>query len=124
MVKTARNSYLLGAATLWPPLYFLGFLGVALVVVLSQPNGDQGNGPPAGWVALVAAHIFTILLSIGLIAIYLVDVFRNGELREKQDVRTMWIVLIIVVGAFAMPVYWWLYLRPGSDAFRRRQATG
>ena len=78
---------------------------------------------PAGFVVIAILHIFTILLSIALIAVYLVDVFRNQELQDRQDMRTLWIVLIIVVGGFAMPVYWWLYLRPGGEAFSRRTAS-
>ena len=35
--------------------------------------------------------------------------------------RILWVVLVIILNGFAMAVYWWLYLRPGSAAFHRRQ---
>jgi hypothetical protein len=62
-------------------------------------------------------------LIFALMAVYLVDVIRNPDLLDKQDMRTMWIVLVIILNGFAMPVYWWLYLRPGSESFHRRRTA-
>jgi hypothetical protein len=70
---------------------------------------------------LFVLHLFTMALGLALMAVYLVDLFRNPDLVDRQDLRIMWVVLVVVLSGLAMPVYWWLYLRPGSDAFQRRQ---
>jgi hypothetical protein len=57
-----------------------------------------------------------------MMAVYLVDVFRNPDLVDRQDMRIMWVVLVVVLSGFAMAVYWWLYLRPSSESFSRRPA--
>lgn len=123
MVRTARAAYLLGVATLWPLLYFAAFLGVVVVTILAgMGDGHDGDGLPRWFVVLALLHVFTFLLILALIGIYLVDVFRNDSLRVEQDARAVWAVVIVLFGMFAMPVYWWLYLRPTSDAFRERIA--
>lgn len=124
VLTSPRLSYLVGAATLWGPLYFFAFILLGMVLVLTQPDPFEGGSPPPAFFALIALHIFTMLLSFGLIALYLVDVFRNPELTDRQDLRIMWTVLVIVLSAFAMLVYWWQYLRPGSESFNRRQIAG
>lgn len=123
MVKTALAAYALGVATLWPLLYFVAFLGFIVVMILTSMGGGHRDDGPRGWfVVLALLHVFTFLLILALIGTYLVDVFRNDRLREEQDDRAVWAVVIVLFGVFAMPVYWWLYLRPTGDAFRERIA--
>jgi hypothetical protein len=123
MLTSRRLSYVIGAATLWGPLYVFAFLALGMVLVLTQPDLLAG-GPPPAFVVLIVLHLFTMILSFGLLALYLVDVFRNPDLLSRQDLRIMWVVLVIALGGFAMLVYWWQYLRPASDSFHRRQTAG
>jgi hypothetical protein len=122
MLKSRSLAYLVGAATLWIPLYILGFLAVILVTAVTQPGPEDHLPLPVA--VLVVLHLFTMLVIFALMAVYLIDVFRNPDLVDKQDMRTMWVVLVITLNGLAMPVYWWLYLRPGSNAFHRRETVG
>ena len=123
MITSRRLSYVIGAATLWLPLYLFAFIALGMVLVLTQPDLLDG-GPPPAFVALIALHVLTMGISFGLLALYLVDVLRNPDLLSRQDLRIMWVVLVIVLGGFAQLVYWWEHLRPASESFRRRQAAG
>ena len=72
---------------------------------------------PFGFAALFAAHIITILLIFGLMPLYIVMVVKSPQLDETM--RIVWVVLIAMMGFFAMPVYWFLYIwrnRPPSGA--------
>ena len=62
---------------------------------------------PIGFSALFAAHMFTILLSLALMPLYIILAVK-GSL--DQTMRIVWIILICMMGMFAMPVYWYLYI--------------
>jgi hypothetical protein len=54
-----------------------------------------------------------------LLVVYLVDVLRRTDMSAGQKVR--WLLVLLMLNVWAMPVYWYLYLRPrhgklfGSD---------
>ncbi len=61
-----------------------------------------------------------ILLStvtIGVIIVFIVNVFRNPNVPKNRQV--LWAILIGIVGTYAMPVYWYLYIwkEPVFDPF-------
>ena len=87
------RTWLLGAVTLWLPLYTAYFL----VFVLPQP-------------LLIATLGTTLLLVAALLVIYLADAHRNRRVPDAR--RTPWAVALLVASVVAMPVYWWLYVRP------------
>ena len=120
MIRTRGQSLLVAAATLWTPLYLVAFVVVVLALLVSGPELSSSGGPPGWFITLFGLHLFTIVLGFALLAVYLVDVFRNPDLEEKSDMRIMWVLLVIFAGPFAMPVYWWLFLRPGSASFAGR----
>lgn len=124
MITSPRTARLVGAATLWLPLYFVGFLVFTVVMVVTRFAGmTPSSGLPTGLVVLFALHALTILLAIGLLVVYLVDVFHNPDLTDTSDKRVLWAVLIVMVGMGAMPAYWWIYLRPSSESFARRTSA-
>jgi hypothetical protein len=73
---------------------------------------DEKNNQPAsafigiGFAGLFAAHLLTILLMLGLMPFYIILVVKNGQLDDTM--RIVWVVLICMLGMFAMPVYWYL----------------
>lgn len=68
------------------------------------PSGLLG----LGFVGLFAFHLITILLMMGLMPFYIILVVRSDRL--DQTMRIVWVVLICMLGIFAMPVYWFLYV--------------
>ena len=63
---------------------------------------------PIGFVVLFGAHMITILLTIVLMPLYIIVAVKNDRL--DQTMRIIWVVLICMMGMFAMPVYWYLYI--------------
>ena len=63
---------------------------------------------PIGIVAFFAAHMLTILLIMGLMPLYIILAVKSDRL--DQTTRIVWVVLLCMMGMFAMPVYWYLYI--------------
>jgi hypothetical protein len=118
MNKSAK--LLLGAASVWPPIYMLLFMVVAVYSIFSR-----GSEPPAIWALIIPLHILTILLSIGLMIFYMVNVFRND--RVNKDMKVLWAVVLFMGAIIAMPIYWYLYIWrkvSSSPAPRRPETLG
>jgi threonine/homoserine/homoserine lactone efflux protein len=105
---TSMTKLILAALTAWPVIYFFGFLLGVLVIFISndeQSVGDIGD-------VLVPLHIGTMLVTIGMVAFYIVHAFRNRRIRE--DHRLLWVIAIFAGNIFVMPIYWYLYVWRGS----------
>lgn len=63
---------------------------------------------PIGFVVLFIAHAFTIFLVMGLMPLYIILAVKSSRL--DQTMRIIWVILICMLGMFAMPVYWYLYI--------------
>ena len=61
-----------------------------------------------GFAGFIIAHFITILLMLGLMPFYIVLVVKSERL--DQTMRIVWVVLICMLGMFAMPAYWYLYV--------------
>ena len=94
---------LLILATLWPVVYVILFLGVFFFSIFFGRNE-----PPILWALIVPLHLLTMLWIMALIAIYMVNVFRND--RVNKDMKVLWAVVIFMGGIVAMPGYWYLYI--------------
>jgi len=103
---------LIGAATLWPPVYLVLFLSVIGLSFFSIQH--PGHPPPTGVFAFIfPLHCLTMILSFALTAVYIVHAVRNDRL--TQEMRIIWIIILFMGNLIAFPVYWWLYLRPGAE---------
>jgi len=63
---------------------------------------------PAGIMLLFGAHFLTIILMMGLMPLYVILAVKDE--RHDQTMRIIWVVLICMMGMFAMPIYWFLYV--------------
>lgn len=79
------------------------------------PKIDEDSAEPRisavfsiGFAALFAAHMLTILITIGLMPLYIVLVVKNEGLDQTN--RIVWVILMCMLGMFASPVYWYLYI--------------
>jgi|SRR5436190_4885669 len=97
------SKVMLAAATIWPFVYMLLFMGVAFFAFVAG-----NNGPSIIWTIIIPLHLLTMLMIIGLTAFYIVNVFRNE--RVGKDMKVLWAVVIFMGSIFAMPVYWYLYI--------------
>jgi len=86
-----------------------------------EENSSEPKVPmafPAGIMLLFGAHFLTIILMMGLMPLYVILAVKDE--RHDQTMRIIWVVLMCMVGMFAMPIYWFLYVwrerGPGSGA--------
>jgi len=63
---------------------------------------------PLGVVALLVVHFITVWLMLGLLVFYIVLAVKRESF--EQTTRIVWIILLCLMGTFAMPVYWYLYV--------------
>ena len=116
MAFKKSTKILLGVVTIWPIAYIgLFVVGMFAMMVFLQ-FADGSTSPPQqpdsplvaiGFLGFFAVHMLTILLSMGLMAFYIVRVFKTPL---EEAMKIMWTVLICTVGIFAMPVFWYLYI--------------
>ena len=74
----------------------------------SADNAEVSPFVPAGFVALFAIHMLSILLMLALMPIYIVLAVKNESL--DQTMRIVWVVLLCTMGMVVNPVYWYLYV--------------
>ena len=84
----------LGCLTAWSLLYLLMFL----FLFDSRHFGA----------AFMAVHVVTMLVVLGLMGVYIIDLSRNSHVESDQ--RVPWTVAILLFGVFAMPVYWYQHI--------------
>ena len=130
---------LLGIASLWPMIYFFVFMAFFFVQFFSvfsrQFAAPQPTDPFATFHLFRTFFLFqflTIFAMFALMALYVVDVFRSD--RVAPDRRVLWLVVLLMGGTVAMPVYWYLhvwreperapppYLRKGDSLPGKHQA--
>jgi hypothetical protein len=97
--------WLLGAATLWP-LVYTGFFSA--IVAAAVASGHLLIPQPV----LVGLQLATTIMVVALLVTYLRDAYRNPRLTAAR--RRFWTVVLFVGSTVAMPVYWWLYVRPAG----------
>jgi hypothetical protein len=98
------RKWLFGAATFWP-LVYTGFFGAVLAAATIA--GGQLLVPQQ---VLLGLQLATCMVIVALLVAYLRDAYRNPGLTAAR--RRFWTVLLFVGCTVAMPVYWWLYVRP------------
>jgi hypothetical protein len=101
---------LLAIATVWPFLYMVLFVLFAFFSVFFMPRSGspEGGGIPDLFLIIFPLHLLTMLLIMGLMVFYIVNIFRND--RVEKDKKVLWAVVLFMAGMFAMPVYWYLYI--------------
>lgn len=107
MKKPAK--ILLAAATVWPFLYMILFMLFIFSFIFMARGGRPGGGAsPDLFLLIFPLHFLTMLVIMGLMVFYIVDVFRNE--RVEKDKKALWAVVLFMGSMFAMPVYWYLYI--------------
>jgi hypothetical protein len=111
---------LLGIATFWPFVYIPLFtLAIFSTFLFSGPGGQPNDAFPLIFLVILPLHMLTIFGSLALMVFYTVNVFRNP--RVEKDKQVLWVVLLLVAGMMAAPVYWYLYI--WRDASQESQSA-
>jgi hypothetical protein len=101
------RKWVFGAATFWP-LVYTAFFGS--IVAAAVASGRLLVPQPV----LLGLQLATSIVVVGLLVAYLRDAYSNPRLTTAR--RRFWTVVLFVGSTVAMPVYWWLYLRPTLPA--------
>jgi hypothetical protein len=107
----------IGVLTAWPVLYLFPFFSfiAGLMIWMSRSvsgGGPESSEPPVAFFLLFAAHCATILLMFGLLAFYVVFLFKTD--RVPQDQKALWAVVLFFASLLAMPVFFYLYVWPNE----------
>jgi hypothetical protein len=127
MVLTRPTKIVVGILTAWPVAYiFLFFAFIAGIIFWvsrsASGGGPHSSGPPVAFLLLFAAHFATILLMFGLIAFYIVFLFKSD--RVPQDKKALWAAVLFLGNMLAMPVFFYLYVWPDEWPRRKAQTVG
>jgi hypothetical protein len=96
---------LVGAATVWLPLYMIAFFMIVFAGMSSHSSLDIDS-----FDLLFRVHMATSILSVGLLVFYVVHLFKAKHLVGDQ--RLMWALTIFFLGPLAMPVYFFKHVWP------------
>jgi len=105
---------LIGVATLWMPLYMLLFLAFVGTSFFLAETPQAAHHMPRMFMFIFPLHCLTMLISMALIAVYIIHAVKSDRL--TQEMRIVWILILFMGNMLAFPVYWWIYLRPGTEA--------
>jgi len=104
----------LGALTVWPIFYMFLFFGFIFLFVFKDIAAGPGKGgPPTAFFVIFPIHLLTVLFQFALIGFYVYHAVKTT--RITQDMRVVWILLVIFVGFIAMPVYFYIYIWKAPD---------
>jgi len=90
---------LLGILSIWPLVYIILFIIYAMVI----SEITSSNIP---FIIMILLHILTILLSWALIIFYIVHALRT--IKPPDDMRIIWVIILVVGNVIANPIYWYL----------------
>jgi len=85
--------------------------GKPRVDVIDENTSQRESVPffvPLGFGVLMAAHMLTMLIMMGLTPFYIILAVKNERL--DQTMRIVWVVLACTMGMFSNIVYWYLYI--------------
>ena len=109
---------ILGVVTLVPLAYFITLVGYIVRLLLSPVDFTQSEYFPI----LVCVHVTVCLWSYSLDAYYVVHAVRNVSLKRQQ--KTKWVIILVVLNVFALPVYWYQYIWSADALPQRNQSDG
>jgi len=104
---------LLGLASHWFCIYFpVLLIGVFTLVIVGEKHHGSGGPPPAflvpGIILLVLLHLLSILIMLGTMGLLIAYAAKQPAFTSNE--RLLWILLLAFLGAFAQPVFYWMYV--------------
>jgi hypothetical protein len=99
MKLSTPTKVLIAGATLWLPIYMIAFFAFMFTGTFDSPGAFD---------VLWRVHMATSLLSVGLLAFYVVHLFKTPA--AGGDNRVLWALTLFFFGPFAMPIYFFKYV--------------
>jgi hypothetical protein len=100
-------------ASLLPIIYMIFFFGFIMYMMFSTVNNPDGNKEVFDFMpVLFAMHFAVIFLMFGLMAFYMIYLFKSD--RVPQDKKVLWAIFLFMGNFIAMPIFWYFYIWPES----------
>jgi hypothetical protein len=108
---------LLGLATLWALVYPVFFaVGIAKfwatlysrILTLANPETTDLPAVPFEYLLLIPPLLLTLVLVVALVAYYVRHAIASP--RIPQEMKAVWIILLVLANVVVMPIYWYLYI--------------
>ena len=98
---------LLGLIAITPLLISVIFVGPIVYFAFADPEALGRFLLGLNPAVMLLVNVVLLVGSYGPMIFYLVHAARNADLENR---RTAWILVLVFVGVFAMPVYWFLFV--------------
>lgn len=112
----------IGALTAWPLVYMGVFMLAFFATFFRMAGKHAGAGPPAMFGTLFAFHCFTMVVIVGLMVFYIVHIVKSTF--EKPEMKIIWLILVLMGGMIAMPVYWYMNIWQSMQIKRPEEPIG
>lgn len=110
--RSKSSAYVLLTLTLIPWVFWIVFI---TILIQNPPDAAALENMSSDALPLWAWGMMLIpLFTFGLIVFYVIHLYTKSGL--SGALRGLWLVLILFANLFAMPVYWFLYVKPDRDA--------
>ena len=114
---------LLGLATLSPFVFAIAFFTAAFRIFDSAPAQGVEEDLAQHMAIMNAAGLLFSLYFAVILVIFIVHAARNENV-HASGMRTTWILLLIILGPWAMPFYWFHHIWRESPPGRRSGPLG
>jgi hypothetical protein len=98
---------LLGIVSILPFVVSVFFIGTIFYLVRTDPQVLEEFFVSLHPLAGLIINIGLFSVAYGPVVFYVIHAGRNPDLADRKAV---WIILMIFLGAFAMPIYWYLFI--------------
>lgn len=105
--------FLLGIGSFFPAAAVFGVIGMIAVATVrggGDPDYGGGHDEPPDWLIWLALFAMIVLLLVLIVCLR--DAFNNPRIPDEK--RTLWVIVLLLGSTLAVPVYWWVYVRPGT----------
>ena len=104
---------LLGIMTLYPLLHLFFFIGLFGFIAFKIFGGQVFNEHSQVFPFLIISHISAMVFILGLIGFYSMHIYKCNPVSSEKKI--LWLILIVFVNVFSMPVYWYLFVWKGPQ---------
>lgn len=122
------KAVVLTVLTAWPFLYGLAAICLGLAAQMGWAFSGVRNPDLAitMWLADSLAfkivHSLSLLAIVVLLAIYIVFLFKTDRVRQER--KALWVIGFFLFHVFAMPLFWYLYVRKDLSQSTPEEGTG
>ena len=102
------KAIVLGFFTIFPILYIIFFISIFCHMFLITVSNTNSEASIDLFKIILPLHLGTMILLMVLLAIYIVNVFKNNTV--ESDKKALWAIVLFFSNIISMIVYWVLHI--------------